>query len=177
MNRPRNTTRPLRGRPRRGATLLEVMTAVTLAATLMASSFVVLRSSHAAWQAHRTDLERAGEAAAVIRHVVRHARQSTGVTAISQPTDSTGNLTVAFESGSTMAWAYSAGGVTLSIDGATAQPLASDLSGLTFEGYHADGTTATNEAADVHALRVIVTTTAPDGGPRSVSSYVWLRSW
>ncbi|MEN0109195.1 MAG: hypothetical protein AAF805_00585 [Planctomycetota bacterium] len=171
------TTRKQSRAARRGATLLEVMTAVTLAATLLASSFVVLRSSHAAWQAHRTDLERAGEAAAVLRHVVRHARQSTGVAAITPPTDSTGSLSVVFEDGSTMAWSYSAGGVTLSSNGGAAQLLADGVNALTFEGFHADGSTPTNDAADVHAVRVAVSTTGPDGGSRTVSSYVWLRSW
>lgn len=169
--------RPSPKSPRRGATLLEVMTAVSLTATLMASSFVVLRSSHAAWRAHRSDLEVAGEAAAVIRHIVRHARQSTDVTAISPSTDNTGSLAVSFDDGSTMEWSHSGSGVTLSQDGGAAAPLADAIDTLTFQGFQADGATPALDPAEVHALRVAVSTAAPDGGTRTVSSYVWLRAW
>lgn len=161
----------------RGVTLLEVMTAVSLSAMLMASSFVVLRSSYAAWTAHEADLDRAANATAVLRHIIQHARQATSVSAISGPADTSGSMTVIRADGSTLHWNHSDTRVTLAVDSATAQPLANDIQQLSFEGYEADGTTPTIEPDNVQALRTIVTTQLPSGGTRSVSSFTWLRSW
>lgn len=153
------------------------MTAVSLSAVLMASSFVVLRSSYAAWQAHEADLDRAANATAVLRHLVQHARQSIGVSAISGPADTSGSLTIVREDGSTFRWDHSATSVTLSVDSAASQPLANDIQSLSFEGYLADGVTATTDPEDIQAVRTTVTTQLPAGGTRSVSSFTWVRSW
>jgi type II secretory pathway component PulJ len=162
---------------RPGITLLEVMAAVSITATLMASSFVVLRSSHTVWLAHEADSEIASNVAAVLRHVVRHTRQASSVISVTTPTDSSGSLTVLRDDGSTFAWDHSAGGVTLSVDGGAAQPLAEGIDTLSFAGYAADGVTLAASAADVHLLRVEVGATMPSGTSRTVSSYMWVRSW
>lgn len=162
---------------RRGVTLLEVITALSLAATMMASSFVVMRSTYAAWQAHEADLDRAGNATAVLRHLTRQVRQAVGVSTISTPLDSSGALTVVTQTGATLNWDHSGTSVTLSEAGGTAQPLASDIQSLVFEGYQADGVTTTTQPNEVQAVRVSVTTAQPAGGSRTISSFAWVRSW
>lgn len=162
---------------RRGITLLEVITAVALSATMMASSFVVLRSTYAAWQAHEADLERAGNASAVLRHLVRCVRQSTDVSAITLSNDTSGSLTVVDQNGSTLTWDHLGTSVTLSTDAGVSQPLADDIEALSFEGYQADGVTLTTDPNEVQLVRAVVTTQLPAGGSRTISSSVWVRAW
>ncbi|MGI9428305.1 MAG: hypothetical protein ACR2NM_06585, partial [Bythopirellula sp.] len=71
-------------------TLIEVMAATTIMATLMASTVVLVRSSYAVWQAAEADMEAAENAHAVLRHIVRNVRQAslvTLVTASGSPTE------------------------------------------------------------------------------------------
>ncbi|QDT68586.1 hypothetical protein MalM25_15090 [Planctomycetes bacterium MalM25] len=171
-------TRPAPQRERRaGVTLLEVITAVSLSATLMASSFVVLRSSYAAWQAHESDLDAAESAAAVLRHLRQHARQAVAVRSISSAADSSGHLAIERADGSTLRWDHSGTQVTLQVDATSPQPLADGVVSLTLEGYEADGVTATTEPSDVQTFRTTVTASLPDGGARTVSSFTWVRAW
>lgn len=165
-------------RPSRpGLTLLEVMLSLSLCAVMMTTSFVVLRSSHAAWLAHEADLNQSGQAAALLRHLVQHVRQASTVTSVTAAGDSSGSLTVLRSDGSTLTWDHSGTSVTLSLDGGAAQPLADDIQGLEFEGLAADTTTAAADPSDVHLLRAEVTVNQPAGGARTVSSNIWLRSW
>ncbi len=153
------------------------MTALTLSATLMASSFAVMHSSYLAWQSVEADLDRAANATAVLRHLLQQTRQAIGVAAISAPSNTSGSLTVIRDDGSTLAWDHSGTSVTLSVDGGSPQPLADDIHSLSFEGYLADGTTPTTDPNDVQAFRTTVTTQQPAGGTRSISSFTWVRSW
>lgn len=146
---------------------------MSLTATLMASSFVVLRSSYAAWTVHEADLDRAANAAAVLRHIVRRVRQADGVSAI----DAGGSLTVVDEDGVTHGWSHSGTDVSLSVNSGSSQPVAEDIQSLTFEGYLADGVTSTTDPDDVQSIRIVVTTQQPAGGTRTISSYAWVRSW
>lgn len=164
-------------RRRRGVTLLEVMTAVGLSATMMMSSFVVLRSTYAAWQAHEEDLDRGASAAATLRHLTRCVRQSSGVSAISAAADTSGSLAVVGPDGVLMTWEHTGTDVTLRLDSGAAQPLAEGIQSLAFEGYTADGVTLTTDPSEVQAVRAIVETLFPTGGRRTLSSFVWVRSW
>lgn len=169
---------PVRSRStRHGVTLLEVMLALSMCAAMMTSSFVVLRSSVTAWKAHEADLDRAGNAAALMRHLVQQVRQSAGVAAVSAAGDSSGALTVLRADGSTLAWDHSGTSVTLAVDGAAPQPLADDILGLEFRGLLANATTAAADPGEVRVVRAEVTVTQPAGGTRTVSSHIWLRSW
>jgi type II secretory pathway pseudopilin PulG len=167
---------------RPGMTLLEVMAATTMMATLMASVFVLVRSSYAVWQAHEADMERAESAYATLRHIVRSVRQATGVAAISDASETSGHLSLMMGDGATLQWQHSGAGkevffgvVPTSAD----QLLAKGIDELSFVAYEADGVTATTVVEDIHALRCTLNVTMPAGGgtPRSVSSWAWLRSW
>ena len=162
---------------RTGVTLLEVMTAVSLSATLMASSFVVLRSSYTAWQAHESDLDAAATPAAVLRHLRQHTRQAFAVTSISSAVDTSGHLAIQRTDGSTLRWEHSGTQVTLQLASDTPQPLADGVVALTMVGYEADGVTPTTEPSDVQTVQATVTASLPDGGTRTVSSYTWVRAW
>lgn len=160
--------------------LLEVLTATTLMATMMASSMVVLRGGYAAWQAHETDLERAESANAVLRHIVRQLRQATAVVAVTPSSDTSGALSLTMASGDTYVWDHNAGTgqVLFGVTSATSL-LADHIDTLTFYAYEADGVTATTVAADTHLVRCVATVTMPHNGGtgRTVSCTGWVRSW
>lgn len=162
---------------RRGVTLLEVMTATVISATMMTSSFVLLRSSHKAWESHEADVDRSANGAAVLRHLVQHVRQAAGVTAITAASNPSGSLTVALADGTLLSWSHSGTSVTLKVNGDAAQPLADGIQSLTFVGYDADGLTLTTNPAEVQTIRAALTTQQPAGGTRTHSSCVWVRSW
>lgn len=163
-------------------TLLELMAATTIMATLMASVVVLVRSSYTAWEAHEADMESADVAYATVRHLVRSVRQSTAVAAISTAGDTSGNLSLTTETGDTWLWQHTGAGgqVLFGIAPSSAdQVLASNVNQLTFVGYEADGATATTTVDDIRSILCTVQVTMPAGGgsTRTVSSRAWLRSW
>ncbi|MEM1303517.1 MAG: hypothetical protein AAGG46_01385 [Planctomycetota bacterium] len=160
--------------------LLEALTATTIMATMMTSSVVVLRSSHAAWRAHEDDLERAESANAVLRHLVRHLRQATAVSAVSASSDTSGSLSLTMASGDTYVWDHNSGTGEVLFGPTTATSLLADnIDTLTFYAYEADGSTLTTTAADAQLIRCVATVTMPAGGgsTRTVSCTGWVRSW
>jgi prepilin-type N-terminal cleavage/methylation domain-containing protein len=171
LNRP--TTIDLR----HGFTLLEMMSALTITAVLMASSMVVLRSSYAVWQAHEADLNTASAGNAVLRNIVQTIRQADAITAPDSGGSATSTLTILRADGDTITWDLSLGSVTHQINNDAAQPLANDVTSLSFLAYEADGTTLASTADQAQVIHCEVTANRPSGGTRTVSSFVWLRSW
>lgn len=162
---------------RHGVTLLEVMTATMISATMMTSSMVLLRSNYKAWQAHEADIDCSANAVALLRHLVQNARQAVGITAITAASNTSGSLTVALVDGTLLTWAHSGTGVTLAVNGGIAQPLASDIQTLRFVGYKADGVTTTVTPGDIQTIHAALTVLLPAGGTRTYSSCAWVRSW
>lgn len=163
-------------------TLLEVMVATTLTAILMASVVVLMRSTYSVWQAHDADTQRLEQAHAVLRHVVRHARQAQGVTAISTSDNTSGNLSLQMPSGEVYQWNHD-GASKLAYFGVAPSPanqlLADRLEQLVFIGYAADGITPTTMVDDIQLLECRATVLLPAGGGtlRTISTKAWLRAW
>ena len=150
---------------------------MSLSAVMMTSSFVVLRSSGTAWRAHEADLDRSMQATGLLRHLTRQVRQASSVSSISAPSDASGSLAVVAADGSVLTWSHTGTTVALSVDLGPALSLADDVAALSFLGFEADAVTPTTTPDDVHLIRAAVTTNQPAGGTRTISSYVWLRSW
>ncbi len=167
-------------RQRGGLSLLEMMTATAIMATLMATVVVVVRSGYSAWNLQEQDLDVAENGYAVLRHFVRQVRQANSVTSISPADDNSGYLTLLDADGGTQSWTYDSGqSEVLFDDGSGSQLLAQDIGQLSFVGYEADGVTATDVADDIQIVRCTVQVTLPHGGgvTRTVSCRAWLRSW
>jgi len=167
-------------RRRSGFSLLEMMVATTIMATLMTSVVVILRSGYAIWNAQEQDIAIADSGNAVLRHFVRELRQATNVTAISAPASTTGNLTFLTASGGTRSWSYNSGQSQVLFNNGTAtQVLAPSINGLTFVGYAADGVTQTTVVDDIQIVKCSVTVTLTQGGgvARTIACRAWLRSW
>ena len=155
------------------------MAAVTIAATLMASSMVVLRSSFATWHAHEGDLVQMANADAVLRHIVRGIRQADSVVSITDGADTTGKLEMRDAAGATIYWEHTGGFTGEVVYNAAGSLLARDIDELIFVGYEADGVTATTNPNKVQLIHCSVKVTLPRGAgqTRTLSCYGWVRSW
>ena len=77
---------------RRGLSLLEMMAATAIMATITASVVVVMRSGYAVWNAHEADIDILENGYGVLRHFVTQMRQATDVTAITAANNTQGSL-------------------------------------------------------------------------------------
>src|SRR5688500_8241087 len=93
---------------RRGFTLVEVIAATAILATLTTASFALVRTANDAWRRHRDDMLQRGQATATLQHLVRRIRQASNVAAISTAADMSGSLTLQMPDGSTAMWDHNA---------------------------------------------------------------------
>jgi prepilin-type N-terminal cleavage/methylation domain-containing protein len=165
---------------RSGFSLLEMMVATAIMATVMTSVVVIIRSGYAIWNGQEQDINAAENANAVLKHFVRELRQATAVTAISAAGSATGSLSFATASGQTRTWSYDNGQTRVMYNnGTVTQPLAPAINELNFIGYEADGTTQTTTVDDIQVVKCTVKVTMSQGGgtTRTVSCRAWIRSW
>ena len=164
----------------RGLSLLEMMIATTIMATLMTSVVVVMRSGYAVWNAEEADIDALENAYGVLRHFVQQMRQADSITIISAPSDTTGDLTFLTSAGATRSWSHNGAPKEITFNnGVTSGLLAKSIDALTFVGYEADGTTQTTLVDDIQVVKCTVQVTLPQGGgvTRTVSCQAWIRSW
>jgi hypothetical protein len=166
--------------PRAGLSLLELVIACSLLATLMVAVGVVLRTSRQAWEAHEGDYVRLEALHATVRHIVRQARQADAVTEISAAGDPSGRLGLQMPDGTVFVWDHDA--ITNRVNCGLTTPtdlLAENITSLRFTGYEADGVTPTTAPGTVQNILVEAGTQLPreTGGARTISSWVWIRSW
>jgi type II secretory pathway pseudopilin PulG len=163
-------------------TLLELVIASTMLAVLMTSIGVVMRTGRQAWEAHEADYTRLEGAHATLRHLVREVRQADDVSAITASTDNSGALALDMPGGDTKSWDHVGGSnqVNYGVNVVTpVEMLATEITGLRFSGFRADGTTPATTPAEVQCIKIDVTIQLPRevGGTRIVSSWAWVRSW
>ena len=165
---------------RSGLSLLEMMVATAMMATLMTSVVVVMRSGYAVWNAQEADIDVLENGYGVLRHFVQQLRQADSVTVISDPSDTTGDLTFVTATGTPRTWNHNGGAKEVYFNnGVGNQLLAKQIDVLTFTGYEADGVTQTTVVDDIQMVKCAVQVTVPRGGgiARSVSCQAWIRSW
>lgn len=170
---------PRPSRSRAAFSLLELVAAAALTASLMAASMIVIRTSHAAWLAHEGDLERASAAEAVVRHISRSVRQADAVVAISGSSDTTGAIELLDEDGGTNTWTHTGTSDGIVEYNATGALLAEGIDQLVLTGYEADGSTEAAEPSDIQLVKISASVTLPRNGgqSRTVTCFCWLRSW
>jgi prepilin-type N-terminal cleavage/methylation domain-containing protein len=172
-------TAPVANR-RRGLSLLEMMVATAMMATLMASVVVVMRSGYSTWNAQEADVDALENGYGVLRHFVQQMRQATAVTVISPAADTTGNLSFSTATGVVRSWSHNGGPEQVYFNnGASNQLLAKNIDTLTFTAYEADGVTLTTTVADIQVVKCAVQITLPQGAgvSRTLSCRAWIRSW
>jgi type II secretory pathway pseudopilin PulG len=160
-----------------GLSLLEMMVATAMMATLMTSVVVVMRSGYAVWNAQEADIDILENGYGVLRHFSQQMRQATSITSISAPSDTSGDLSFLTATGTTRSWSHDGGPKEASFNNGTSNGLlAKNIETLTFTGYEADGVTQTNTEADIQAVRCTVQVTLA-GATRTISCRAWIRSW
>lgn len=163
---------------RQGFSLLELLVSMAMMATIVTAAVMVLRSTQTSWASHASDQDNLDAAYATLRHITRGVRQAESVTAISNPGDLSGSLTVLLPSGSNVIWDHSGASVNYGVATPTSL-LASGVSELSFVGYKADGITTTTTPAEVQSVlcTVKVTLQRSSSPTRTLSSRIWLRAW
>ncbi len=165
----------------RGFTLLELMVTTAMLAVLTTATMVLVRTSYSAWNRHEHDQEVRQAGIAVLRHIVRHVRQATSVSAISSGSDNSGTLSILTTSGQTLVWDHDAGTNRVLFGITTAnQLLATGIEELNFVGLRTDGTTLTTDVGLVHSIRATakVQLNRPSGTEVvTASCQGWLRAW
>jgi len=168
------------GAPRqpRGFSLLELLVAASLMASIVTAATMVLRSTQTSWTMHASDQERLSSAYGTLRHITRAMRQAESVTAISTAGDLSGSLTALLSSGQTVVWDHSGTQVNFGVNTPTSL-LADGVSELSFVGYKADGVTTTTTPAEVQSVlcTVKVNLQRSSTPTRTLSCRVWLRVW
>jgi type II secretory pathway pseudopilin PulG len=160
--------------------LLEMMVATAIMATLMTSVVVVMRSGFAVWKAQEADIDVLENGYGVLRHFAQQLRQATAITAISTASDTAGTLSFTTATGVTRIWARNAALSEVNFNNGTSnQLLAKGINSLTFTGYKADGVTATTTVAQIQVVQCSVQITLPRGAgvTRTISTRAWVRSW
>lgn len=165
---------------RRGISLLEMMVATAMMATLMSSIVVVMRTGYATWNAQEGDIDALENGYGVLRHFVQQVRQADAVTVISAPSDTTGNLSFTTPTAVVRSWSHNGGPEEVYFNNGTSnQLLAKNIDSLTFTAYEADGVTPTTVLDDIQVVQCAVQVTLPQGAgvPRTLSCRAWIRSW
>lgn len=167
--------------PRTAFSLVELIAATAMMATLTTTSVVLLRSAQNAWKQHRDELTVRNSATAVLRHVARKVRQSLRVVDVTAETTTSGTLTLLAADGSLMYYGHNSS-TKQALYGTTSASnlLASNIKTLQFGGLKANGSTLTTQTDLVHAVRCTVTydLTRPSGTTtETLSCIAWLRSW
>lgn len=166
---------------RAGFTLLELASAITITATLAASSVVVVRTAHKAWQRHGDDQQVRSQVVAALQHMMRRIRQAAKITDVSDPTDPSGELSVQNPDGTSASWSHNptTDSVEFVANGA-ADVLATRVAAMTLTGLRVDGAQTTSQSELVHGVRcTLAYETDRPAGPalETVSCQAWIRSW
>jgi prepilin-type N-terminal cleavage/methylation domain-containing protein len=183
--KPKQTADEMRARAtlprrRRGLSLLEMMVATAMMATLMTSIVAVMRSGHTVWTTQEADIDALENGYGVLRHFVQQMRQADVVTVISDASDTTGDLTFTTATGVARTWSHNGGPEQVYFNNGTSnQLLAMNIDSLSFTGYEADGVTTTTAVDDIQVVKCTVQITLPQGAgvTRTMSSRAWIRSW
>ena len=170
----------LRAKSRRGGlSLLEMMAATAIMATITASVVVVMRSGYAVWNAQEADIDILENGYGVLRHFVTQMRQASTVGTITASNNTLGSLSFTTPTATTRTWTRNASNDVYFNNGSSNQLLAKNINTLTFTGYEADGITATTTVSDIQVVQCQVQITLPRGAgvTRTLTTRAWIRTW
>src|SRR3954453_9307157 len=164
---------------RHGLSLLEMMAATAIMATVTAAVVVVMNTGFNVWQAQEADIDVLENGYGVLRHFARQLRQATSITAITAAGNTTGSLSFTTPAGAACTWARNASSDVYYNNGTSNQLLAKSIDLLTFTGYKADGVTATTTVTDIQVVQCQLQITLPRGAviTRTLTTRAWIRSW
>ena len=179
MRRGVSSVSPRRGR--RGVTLLELVMAGTLAATLMATAHAVLRSVQSASDQLGRENDVLHHADQALRFMTRRCREARGVAGIF-PGHATGRVDLAVDGGTLRFDRAGVGDAMIFRDTRVDNGgfvFAEYVTGFTPVFYAGDAVTPTADPAQARLIELTLTVDLPrDHLPeRTVSGRVWVRPW
>ena len=170
--------------PRSGYSLLELIVAMSLLSVVMTATSSVLRTSRQVWEAHEADLTRLRTAHAVVRHIVREAREAREVIAVDANQPVGASLSVRLPDGDELTWQHDGSASRVLFTQASvsnsAQVVAEQIDSLEFRPVLIDGSAYAPERTDrIQELTVLAGTTLPRETPvtRIAVASVWLRAF
>lgn len=173
-------TKALRG----GYSLLELIVAMSLLTVVMTATSSVLRTSRQVWEAHEADLTRLQSAHAVVRHIVREAREAREVVSVDADQPAGAALTVRLPDGDELSWRHDSRSNQVLFRqtsvSATSQVVADQIDSLEFRPVLIDGSDFQPDRADrIQELTVLAGVTLPreSATPRRAVASVWLRAF
>ena len=163
---------------RNGFSLLELLVAMALMASMVTAVSVLLRVNYGHWLDYRSDSLRQESATGVLRHLVRQVRQAEQVVAITPSFNSSGSLSLRMPTGQVVVWDHNGTDVRYGENTAT-QLLGNHITSLTFAGLQKDGITPASDPVDVQSVRITVAYTLPARTPaaRSLTTVAWVRAF
>lgn len=164
---------------RSGLSLLEMMAATAIMATVTAAVVVVMNTGYSVWIAQEGDIDALENGYGVMRHFVRQMRQATAITAITAAGNTTGSLTFTTATGASCTWARNVSNDVYYNNGTSNQLLAKGITSMTFTGYKADGVTASTTVGEIQVVQCQVQITLPRGAgvTRTLTTRAWVRTW
>jgi hypothetical protein len=154
--------------------------ASTLMTMVLATVSVVMRTGRAAWEAHEADFTRLAAGHATLRHIVRQVRQAEAVVSVTPASDPSGSISIRLPNDTVLAWEHDGLADSVLFGQSTADNLLADgIAQLRFQSYCADGVTPALSADQVQCLVVTLAVNLDrENNPlRTISSWVWIRSW
>src|SRR5437016_2653667 len=112
---------------RNALSLLEMMAATAIMATVTAAVVVVMNTGFSAWKAQEADIDVLENGYGVLRHFARQLRQATAITAITAAGNTTGSLSFTTATGATCTWSRNASSDVYYNNGTNNQLLAKSI--------------------------------------------------
>jgi len=165
---------------RGGFSLLELVVASSMLTLTLATVSTIMRTGHQTWEVHESNHARIQAAHATLRHIVRGVRQAERIEKVSEPGESSGQLTITHADGKEYEWKHDkAKNLVLYGEKAAAQILATNISALNFQGFQIDGKTRAVNPKKIQLLWVELTIRRPYSPKEreTVGSWIWLRAW
>ncbi len=163
---------------RHAFSLVELVMANAIMATLMLATCVLVQTSYQNWNLHEQSSTQKIYTLGAHSHCQRHLRQATDIATLSA---SPPTLYVLSSNGDTHEWVYDSTlkEIHFSLNASTPETLASGIESCSFSGFDKNGI-LTNTLADIQS--VVLTTThqqeIPGTNPLiTVTSRSWIRSW
>ena len=145
--------------PACGFTLIEVIVTMVIAAVLATIGATVMRSGFSAYFLGRELARDAIQGTLALERMTRDLRSIRSATAADLPTMTATTISFFDVDGNTNTYDFPGGLVTYSLNGGAAQPLADNVSNLTFSYLQNDGQTVAGVATSVAYITVAITVT------------------
>lgn len=164
-----------------GYTLLELIMAMSLLSVITTGTSLALRSSRQAWEAFEATQTRIRTGHALVRQIIRSAREGASVVAVSGPSQRPAALTIRMGDGNQLTWRHDQNARSVLFE--QTQPVSSvvvaeNIQELRFEARNADMQVYQSGATDRIQHVWIEATVDASGQPssgRTITGAVWIR--